>query len=144
VTFTRGASSAEYAAAFGEPARYAAETPRVRAYVLTLRGMVRQGLNAHEEAVADFDAALGCDPSLGDIHVHRSISQLALGQPDAAVAGLCEALALGSEPAVANDKLGQARRQLGAHEQAVEAYTCALAHHPSYPPYLSRRAAALR
>jgi hypothetical protein len=45
---------------------------------------------------------------------------------------------------VANDKLGQARRQQGAHDQAVEAYTCALAHHPGYPPYLSRRAAALR
>lgn len=139
-----GFTASDYASTFAEPAHYDAETARVRAYVLTLRGMVRQGLQAHHEAVADFEAAIAADPRLGDIHIHRAVSQLALGQPDAAVAGCSQALALGSDAAVANDKLGQARRQQGEHELAVEAFTAALAHHPDYPPYLSRRAAALR
>ncbi len=66
-----------------------------RAATFVNRGVIRLALHQNEEALADINAGLALDGSLGDAYVDRGAVSIALGRYDDGLADLNKGIALG-------------------------------------------------
>ena len=108
------------AAANGGAASAAA--PRDDAAGQTSQGLDPEGLQRHEEAIADCSEAIRLDPRNPALFLERAEARCAVGRFEEAIADFDRAIRL--DPAHAGAYLGRcrAKSELGRHEEAVEDY----------------------
>jgi tetratricopeptide (TPR) repeat protein len=99
------------------------------------RGVMHLRRGEGGQALADFDAAIGIDPQVGEAHLNRGAALMMVGRPGPAVAAITEALSLGvAEPHKAYFNRAAARERLGDVRGAYEDYSAALQIRPNWPP----------
>lgn len=107
--------------------------PRQNAVFFLKRGQVLSNLDRENEAVADFNRALECQPDAPLTLALRGRSLWALGQTLAALADLDRALELDPRLALARGLRGAARLRIGQLEDALEDLELAVILDPSSP-----------
>ena len=110
-----------------------------------LLGLALSMLDRREEALAEFDAALGRNPRYLEAHLNRAVLLASLGRETEAQTAFAHAgdlartdasgfpAAVGNRLANAHFELGHEYRQAGALEEAEAQYRRALALRPGFP-----------
>ena len=104
--------------------------PNTDAY--TGRGVAKGSLEQHEEAMADFDAALRLSPQNAAAYAGRGITKGKLGQYEAAIAAFDNILRLNPQDVFAYTHIGLAKVSLGQYEAAIEDFNTAIVLNPQY------------
>ena len=120
----RALKRGEYARAETELISLLAEhelTPNDRAFLLNKRGVARIGLQRHEDARADFEAALELNPSFAPAIANLGNLLLEAADLDGAIAAYERAIACDAEYAVAYFNLGVAYKRRGRVAEGVRA-----------------------
>ena len=104
--------------------------PNTHAY--TGRGVAKGSLEQHEEAIADFDAALRLSPQNAAAYAGRGITKGKLGQYEAAIAAFDNILRLNPQDVFAYTHIGLAKVSLGQYEAAIEDFDTAIVLNPQY------------
>jgi Tetratricopeptide repeat len=90
------------------------------------RGLALAAVGRHQEAVADFEAALAMSPANPAAHYNRGVSLFSLGRYADAVAAYDRALSIASEHVKALNNRGLALQALNRHHDALASYARAL------------------
>ena len=91
------------------------------------RGVAKDSLGQHAEAVTDYDQALKLDPNLAEVYNNRGNAKKNLGQHAEAVTNYDQALKLNPAYAKAYNNRGNAKKNLGHIGKAREDFQEALA-----------------
>jgi len=97
------------------------------------RGLSRQAVGQHGQAIDDFDNALGFRSDAPEVYKAKGLSQMALKQYENAFDNFREA-ANGPNAHEGWALRGQAAEAMGAKEEAIRAYQRALQINPSFQP----------
>jgi tetratricopeptide (TPR) repeat protein len=100
--------------------------------MLANRAAAYAALNAHAEALADWDQVLAADPRAAGAHQGRGIALTALGRFDEAAEAFTATAALNPASKAAHFNLGNVLRSLGRVDEAVAAYDGALGLDPEF------------
>lgn len=120
-------------AACNQALRDEALSPRERAATLVNRGVLRLRTRAFDQAIADFNAALRINPSLGEALVNRGAARIGQHRYSDALGDLERGSSLGaSEPEKAWFNRGLAHEGLGDLPAAYRAYSQAAALKPDW------------
>jgi Flp pilus assembly protein TadD len=95
-------------------------------------GTALQALNRHQEAIAEFRAALALEPDYARAHAALGVELQALGRCEEAIAHYERALAIGPDDAEAQNNLGLALQALDRHREAIAHHERALAIRPGF------------
>ena len=109
---------------------------------LVEQGIAKAELGQYQEAIADYDAALGLDPDHVEAWINRSLAQIRLGRYAEAIADYDAALGLDPDNAWALNYRGWAKAQLGRYAEAVADYDAALHLDPDNAWALNQRGRA--
>jgi hypothetical protein len=90
------------------------------------RGLALAALGRHQEAVAEFEAALALSPNNPSAHYNRGISLFGLGHYAEAVAAYDRALLIAADHVKAWNNRGLALQALNRHDEALASYAKAL------------------
>jgi hypothetical protein len=107
------------------------------------RGLALAALARHEEAVAEFDAALAMSPGNPAAHYNRGISLFNLGRYGDAVAAYDNALSIAPDHVKALNNRGLTLQALNRHDEALASYSKALAIRKDYADAHFNQALAL-
>ena len=94
------------------------------------RGLALAGMGRAEEAVASYDEAIRCDPSLARAHHSRAGALAALGRTDEALAAYDAAIRLDGHAADAHTDKGDLYARLSQTDEALAAYDAAIGADP--------------
>jgi tetratricopeptide (TPR) repeat protein len=121
----------------GKPSRDPAE-------VLNNRGMMLTGANRHEEALANFDAALALNPDFVEAHNNRAVVLVAIKRRDEALLSYGRALVLRPGMIRVLNNRGNLLQELGRIDEALADYDKALALDPNFVGAINGRGSALQ
>ena len=96
------------------------------------RGVAKNALGRHEQAIADFNEALRLTPDDAEAYSNRGVAKNALGQYKDAIADHDEAIRLKPDYAAAYSNRGNAKDDLGLHEEAIADHDEAIRLKPDY------------
>lgn len=115
---------------------------RGQAFAVLLRGRDLRESGEYEEALAEYDRALGLDPELARAHYGKGVTHALQGAWAAAVAEMDRALAIEPDDVQALQRRGEYHRVLGHWREAVGDLDRAIELDPADPfPWASRGAA---
>ena len=83
------------------------------------RGVAKNHLGRHKEAIADHDEAIRLQPDSAEAYNNRGNAKGKLGRHEEAIADLDEAIRLQPDSAEAYNNRGNAKGKLGRHEEAI-------------------------
>jgi serine/threonine protein kinase len=126
---------------YGQPPREVAEAVEFTAVDYNNRGTTYDTLGSHDEALADFDAAIRLDPNHANAYVNRGKTYHVLGNHTQALVDLDAAIRLDSSYAPAYSIRGNIHRALGHYAEAMAGHDAAIGLDPSYAPAYSNRGA---
>ena len=98
------------------------------------RGLSRQKLALHSEAIDDFDNAIGFRADAPEVYQAKGLSEMALKRYDSAYDNFYKAASGSKRNFEAWALRGQAAEALGNRQDAVKAYNRALQINPSFQP----------
>jgi tetratricopeptide (TPR) repeat protein len=120
------------------------KSSRDPAEVLNNQGMMLTGANRHEEALANFEAALSLNPDFVEAHNNRAVVLVAIKRPDEALLSYNRALALRSGMTRVLNNRGNLLQELGRIEEALADYDRALALDSNFVGAINGRGSALQ
>jgi tetratricopeptide (TPR) repeat protein len=120
------------------------KSSRDPAEVLNSRGMMLTDTNQHDEALANFDAALAMNPDFVEAHNNRAIVLAVMKRPDEALLSYGRALALSPGLTTVLNNRGNLLQELGRIDEALADYDKALALDPNFVAALNGRGSALQ
>ena len=120
------------------------KSPRDAAEVLNNRGMMLTDANQHEEALANFDAALALNPGFVEAHNNRAVVLVAIQRRDEALLSYGRALALRPGMIRVLNNRGNLLQELGRIDEALADYDKALALDPNFIGAINGRGSALQ
>jgi tetratricopeptide (TPR) repeat protein len=94
------------------------------------RGVSKQELGQHEEAIKDFDEAIRLDPKDSFAFRNRGYSKQSLGQHEEAIKDYNEAIRLDAKDSFAFINRGYSKNKLGYYEEAIKDYDEAIRLNP--------------
>ena len=114
------------------------------AEVLNNQGMMLTGANRHEEALANFHAALSLNPDFAEAHNNRAVVLVAIKRWDEALLSYDKALA--SRPGMTRvlNNRGNLLQELGRFDEALADYDKALALDSNFVGAINGRGSALQ
>lgn len=121
----------------------ASVTPAVSQIALYNRGCAHARLGQHQEAVADFTAAIRNNPVLGLAHFNRGNSYKDLQQYDLAIADYTKVIAMSSHYWQAHNNRGIVYAEKGDFDRALADFDAALRVNPDSPNARQARARAV-
>ncbi|MDE0684837.1 MAG: tetratricopeptide repeat protein [Candidatus Poribacteria bacterium] len=104
------------------------------------RGAAKAALGDHDNAMADFDAAIRLNPETAINYLDRGLAKEALGEKDAAKADFEKATQINGDLAKDYYKDGRGKNSGGAYEAAMVSFDKAIRLNPKYAPVYSNRA----
>jgi tetratricopeptide (TPR) repeat protein len=114
------------------------------AEVLNNQGMMLTGTNRHEEALANFDAALSLNPDFVEAHNNRAVVLVAIKRRDEALLSYGKALALRPGMIRVLNNRGNLLQELDRVDEALADYDKALALDPNFVGAINGRGSALQ
>jgi tetratricopeptide (TPR) repeat protein len=120
------------------------KSSRDPAEVLNSRGMMLTGTNRHEEALANFDAALSLNPDFVEAHNNRAVALVATGRRDEALLSYDRALVLNPGLTTVLNNRGNLLQELGRIAEALVDYDKALVLDPNLVGAVNGRGSALQ
>ncbi len=112
--------------------------------ILCNRGVARDELGEHMQAISDFDRAIEINPERSEAYIYRGIAYGKLGEHRRAISDFDRAIEIDPEKADAHDNRGATYAKLGNHRQAISDYDRAIEIDPEFAMAYIDRGAAYR
>ncbi len=96
------------------------------------RGVAKNELGDHLEAISDFSKAIDLNPQYAKAYNNRGIARDALKDHQEAISDYSKAIDLNPQYAMAYNNRGNAKNELGDHEDAISDYSKAIGLNPQY------------
>lgn len=106
------------------------------------RGIAKNKLGQHEEAIKDFDKSIDLDPTNSSAFNNRGNAKHNLGQYDAAIRDFNEVIELEPNYSSAFNNRGASKIKLGQYEEAIKDFNTAIDFNPSFSSAFCNRGVA--